>query len=67
MVALNNGLSGAVESILGNDSPVLFTSLHTDKESLAPQNFLASMEFNYAEFYPRSCRPCSTATRSGSR
>jgi hypothetical protein len=52
VVALNNGLSGAVESILGNDTPVLFTSLHTDKESLAPQNFLASMEFNYAAYYP---------------
>ena len=32
---------------------MLFTSLHTDKQSLAPENFLASMEFNYAEFYPQ--------------
>jgi basic membrane protein A len=52
VIALNNGLSGAVEALLNSDRRILFTSLHTDKTELAPENFLASMEFNYADAYP---------------
>lgn len=62
LVSLNGGLAGAVQAVKAAGSHVLFTSLHTDKHSLAPQNFLASMEFGYQTVYPKLLKEMSAGT-----
>lgn len=63
LVSLNGGLPGAVQAVKSADRPVLFTSLHTDKHSLAPTSFLASMEFNYQKVYPQILRDINSGKK----
>jgi basic membrane protein A len=65
VITLAGGLSGAVEAIRQAPSKVLFTGLHTDKTSLAPENFLASMLFDYAKSFPEALEQIAQGEANG--
>jgi basic membrane protein A len=45
--SLSIGLNGVISAIRQTDKPVYFTSFHTDKSALAPQNYLSADLTNF--------------------
>jgi basic membrane protein A len=65
LIDLNGGCFGAIDGIKASATPVLFSSLYTDKSALAPNNFTSSPIYDFYGVFSYIVNQVQNGTTSG--